>query len=125
MSWPTSDIPEVYKGERPTLLEADLANEVIGALNQLARITIEGSDSDKVEYDGYGVNIYYQKPSQDFDFTGDVVLLDSTDITQQYRITFESGQITAVVQEASPYQLRTIDICSGGSTESVDFVVKA
>jgi hypothetical protein len=41
---PGWNIAEVKKGERPTLLEADKANEIIKALNALGNMTVKRTD---------------------------------------------------------------------------------
>jgi len=47
----------VEVGERPTLLEADKANEVYKALNQLANIVVSDADKTSIEYTGDGIKI--------------------------------------------------------------------
>ena len=56
MTW-SFDTLEV--GERPTLLEAELANQVLAALNALGNITIEKGDVDEVLYSDEGLKIIY------------------------------------------------------------------
>lgn len=53
-------IARVTKGERPTLLEATKANEVIDAINALQNVTIEKADQDMVYVTSSGVKIYYE-----------------------------------------------------------------
>ena len=53
-------IDRVKKGERPTLLEATKANEVIDAINALQNMTIEKADQDAVYVTSSGVKIYYE-----------------------------------------------------------------
>ena len=121
--FPYSDIPELQKGERPTLLETDTGNELVGALNILRNMTIETGDADAVEFDSSGVRIIYRGIPDDLDFTGDLVLLTG-DLTQAVTITFAEGTITAISVGESGFATRTLDICEGGETESVEFVVR-
>lgn len=53
-------IDRVTKGERPTLLEATKANEVIDTINALQNVTIEKADQDAVYVTSSGVKIYYE-----------------------------------------------------------------
>jgi len=62
VSWPDDPIPELVKGERPTLLEAELGNEVIDAVNVLGNITIEKGAEDEVQYSATGVKVIYKFP---------------------------------------------------------------
>jgi hypothetical protein len=121
--FPYSDIPLLSKGERPTLLEADSGNELIGALNILRNMTIETGDTEAVEFDSSGVRIIYKGVPDAFDFTGDIELL-TVDLTQKVTITFSEGTITNIATGSSPFATRSIDICEGGETESVEFVVR-
>ena len=59
MPW---NIPKLKKGERPTLLETDLGNQVIDALNALANVTIEGGQDNQVHYSSTGIAIVYKFP---------------------------------------------------------------
>ena len=60
MPWPDDDIPELVKGERPTLLEAEKGNEVINALNALRNLTITAGQVDEVKYADDEVAIVYK-----------------------------------------------------------------
>ena len=122
MSWYLDDM---VKGERPTLLQADKANEVIKALNMLANMTIKKGDADGVVYeDGYGIEFTYGVGVA-FEYDGTVEFLDGTDIQKKYVVTFETGTIISVEVEASGYEWKTIEICEDGSTASYEFLVKS
>lgn len=56
MAW---NIELVVKGERPTLLEADKANEVIKALQALSNISIKKGSRDEVVYSDDEISITY------------------------------------------------------------------
>ena len=62
MRWPNDPIPGLVKGERPTLLEAELGNEVIDAVNVLGNITIEKGTKDEVQYSASGIKVIYKFP---------------------------------------------------------------
>jgi len=60
---PAPKIPEVNKGQAPTLLETEKANKVIKALNVLGNITINAnSEQPSVEYTDTGVKLNIPKP---------------------------------------------------------------
>lgn len=54
------NIARVTKGERPTLLEASKANELIDKINSLSNITIQKSNQDEVFVSSNGVSIHYK-----------------------------------------------------------------
>ena len=56
MAW---NIELVVKGERPTLLETDKANEVIKALQALSNISIKKGSRDEVVYSDDEITITY------------------------------------------------------------------
>jgi hypothetical protein len=59
MAW---NFQELEKGQRPTFLEADFANEIIKALNALGNITLEKGAADEVLVSDDGVKIIYKFP---------------------------------------------------------------
>ena len=59
MSWM---IPKVEKGERPTFLEADYANQIVDAVNALGNITIQRGEGDMVLYSETGLKFVYKFP---------------------------------------------------------------
>ena len=65
----------VIKGQRPTLLEADKANELIRAINALQNIKIVRGDRDEVVHGDDDVVISYGN-SAGTGFTGDVEAMD-------------------------------------------------
>jgi|TARA_R110000824_G_scaffold131365_9_gene293398 outer membrane protein assembly factor BamB len=122
MSWPQIPIDSVEKGYRPTLLEADFANQIIRALNILGNIQIDQTiPGGTVTYDDEKVLISIQDLEV---YTGTIRLLDADDLTKQWSISIENGVVSSVLSEASPYELKTIEICESGSTASYDFLIK-
>ena len=122
MSW---YIEEVVTGERPTLLAADLANQLIKALNMLGNMTIEKGTSDSVVYeDGYGINFQYGIGG-DFQYTGDISLLDGSDLTSRYVFSFMEGELTDIQVKPTGYVWKTVELCEDGATTSYEFLVKS
>ena len=64
-----SKITRVTKGQRPTLLEASKANELIDKINALSNITIESGDQDIVYVNPDGVKIYYKGSDEEHEHT--------------------------------------------------------
>lgn len=55
-------IANILRGARPTLLEADKANELINCVNALQNITITESNESRVEVTQGGINIIVNVP---------------------------------------------------------------
>ena len=78
----------VIKGQQPTLLEADKANELIRAINALQNIRIIRSDRDEVVHGADEVVISYGN-SAGTGYTGDVEAMDPHAGT--VTMTFQDG----------------------------------
>ena len=61
MSESGDKVPEVYQGEAPTLLDAELANKLIGAVNALQNMVIKDGASNKVIYSDYGITLQIEQ----------------------------------------------------------------
>ena len=112
MAWPEDPLDLLVKGARPTLLEAEKGNEILNALNVLGAITIEKGAKDEVLYSDAGIKITY---GIGFAFSGSVTVLNPLDITQQFVITFQKGEVKKVEQEASDYETKEVTICEDGA----------
>jgi len=116
-------IDELVQGSRPTLIEAEKGNEVIDALNILRNISISPGDKNQVLYSADGVKIEFAATMSDFN--GAIEVLDATDISKKWILTFEFGLIRSIVQQASAFEEKIIEICEDGSGVDVTFVVKS
>ena len=123
MSWPDDPIDELVQGERPTLLEAEKGNELIDALNILRNIEVTPGEKNQVFYSEDGVKIEFT--SSLFEFNGSIEVLDATDITKKWILTFEFGLLRSIEQESSAFAEKVVQICEGGSAVDVTFVVKS
>ena len=124
MTWISKPgIDQLVQGSRPTLIEADKGNEVIDALNVLRNISISPGDQNQVLYSEDGVKIEFASTKSDFN--GSIEVLDATDISKKWVLTFEFGMIRSIVQQTSAFEEKTIEICEDGSAVSVTFVVKS
>ena len=124
MSWiDKPGIDSLVLGSHPTLLEADKGNEVIDALNILRNISIAPGDQNQVLYSDDGVKIEFASTLSDFN--GSIEVLDATDISKKWVLTFEFGMLRSIVQEASAFEEKIIEICEDGSGVDVTFVVKS
>ena len=124
MTWlATPGIDGLVQGSRPTLIEAEKGNEVIDALNILRNISISPGDQNKVLYSEDGVKIEFAATMSDFN--GSIEVLDATDISKKWILTFEFGMIRSVVSQASAFEEKVVQICESGSAVDVTFVVKS
>tara|TARA_R110000824_G_scaffold326522_1_gene513453 strand:+ start:13418 stop:13792 length:375 start_codon:yes stop_codon:yes gene_type:complete len=124
MSWlATPGIDGLVQGSRPTLIEAEKGNEVIDALNILRNISISPGDKNQVLYSADGVKIEFAATMSDFN--GSIEVLDATDISKKWILTFEFGMIRSIVSQASAFEEKIIEICEDGSAVDVTFVVKS
>jgi len=124
MTWlATPGIDGLVQGSRPTLIEADKGNELIDALNILRNISISPGDRNQVLYSEDGVKIEFAATMSDFN--GSIEVLDATDISKKWILTFEFGLIRSIVQQTSAFEEKIIQICEGGSAVDVTFVVKS
>jgi hypothetical protein len=124
MTWlATPGIDGLVQGSRPTLIEADKGNELIDALNILRNISISPGDRNQVLYSADGVKIEFAATMSDFN--GSIEVLDATDISKKWILTFEFGLIRSIVQQASAFEEKIIEICEDGSGVDVTFVVKS
>lgn len=69
---PGDELTLVVKGQRPTLLEADKANELINAVKALQNITITRGDRDQVLYSSDNVTITLAGGGGGAGFTGEL-----------------------------------------------------
>ena len=123
MPWPDDDIPELVKGERPTLLEAETGNEVVTAINALRNITITAGQVDEVQYATAEVAIVYRGSAGGL--AGSVKVIDAEDVTKQLVITWNaSGVLESITSETSFIEEKEIVICEDGSEETYTFLVK-
>lgn len=60
------NIDKVEKGKKPTLLEADKANELITALNALGNLSIEDGAVQKIVWGGNAVTLVIDKKPSGF-----------------------------------------------------------
>ena len=124
MTWlATPGIDKLVKGSHPTLIEAEKGNEVIDALNILRNISISPGDKNQVLYSDDGVKIEFASTLSDFN--GSIEVLDATDISKKWVLTFEFGMLRSIVSQASAFEEKIIEICEGGSAVDVTFVVKS
>jgi len=86
---PGNEIPLVVKGQRPTLLETDKANELIKAINALQNISIVHGDRDQVIFTGDQVAISYGRVGGET--TGLTVEVEIQTIHGTYTLGFENG----------------------------------
>ena len=123
MPWPDDEIPELVKGERPTLLEAETGNEVITALNALRNLTIASGTNDEVVYSGDEVAITYKGgggPGKT------IKVIDAEDVTKQYEIVWnDSGFLESISVETSEWAEKEVTICEDGSAATYTFLVKS
>ena len=122
--WPLFDIPELVKGQTPTLLEAETANEVIDALNVLGNMTIESGHMNDVRYSEDGVKITFD-PNVPYGMTEDVYVLKADDPSIKLKLVFSEGTLLGVFEESSDWVEKTITICEDGSSVDYTFLVKA
>tara|TARA_R110002020_G_scaffold31335_3_gene97840 strand:+ start:172 stop:546 length:375 start_codon:yes stop_codon:yes gene_type:complete len=124
MTWlATPGIDKLVKGSHPTLIEAEKGNEVIDALNILRNISISPGDKNQVLYSDDGVKIEFAATMSDFN--GSIEVLDATDISKKWILTFEFGMIRSIVSQASAFEEKVVQICESGSAVDVTFVVKS
>ncbi len=122
MSFP-DPIKILVKGSTPTLLETGKGNEVINSINAIANLTIQKGDKDQIEKTSSGIDIFYKGGATD-GTTSSIFVIDGEDVSKGWNLTFEDGVLIEAEQVDSKFQTRKIAICSDGSTEMVDFVVK-
>lgn len=105
-----AQIDRVKKGERPTLLEASKANQLIDAINALQNVTIEKADQDIVFVSSSGVKIYY-KGGGDSDFNGSGVdgsmIAVGHDGKIGYEVGIEDGLVTSFSESPNGLTLGT------------------
>lgn len=98
-------INRVVKGERPTLLEASKANELIDKINALQNVTIQPGNQDIVYVTDQGVDIYYKgtpgttpPPSSTFQGSGvfDVLQVLNFNGLESSIVQIEDGIVTEV-----------------------------
>ena len=123
MSWPDEPIARLVKGARPTLLEEEKGNELIDALNVLRNFEITPGNQNQVLLSEDGIKIEFTSTLSDFN--GKIEVLDATDITKKWIITFEDGILRSIEQQASAFEEKVVQICEDGSTVDVTFVVKS
>tara|TARA_Y100001963_G_scaffold33683_1_gene46755 strand:- start:413 stop:784 length:372 start_codon:yes stop_codon:yes gene_type:complete len=123
MSWPDEPISRLVKGARPTLLEEEKGNELIDALNVLRNFEITPGNQNQVLLSEDGIKIEFTSTLSDFN--GQVEVLDATDITKKWIITFEDGVLRSIEQQASAFEEKVVQICEDGSAVDVTFVVKS
>lgn len=122
MSFP-DPIKVLVKGSFPTLLETGKGNEVINSINAIANMTIQKGDKDQIEKTSSGIDIFYKGGVTD-GTTTTIFVIDGGDISKGWNLTFDEGVLIEAEKVDSIYKTRRIAICSDGSTEMVDFVVK-
>jgi len=83
----------VVKGQRPTLLEADKANELIRAINAFSNLTIQPGDRTQVIHAGDQVVLTYQAGGGN-GFTGVIEVADGH--LDTFDMTFTDGILTDV-----------------------------
>lgn len=124
MPWPDDDIPELVKGERPTLLEAELGNEIIRSLNALRNITVNSGAVNNVLY--YDDEVKIITKGGWGGESGMVRVLDAEDPTAQYRIRWNSlGLLEEIISEPSEWIEKEIVICEDGEEATYTFLVKS
>ena len=123
MTWIEGPIEELVPGYRPTLIEAEKGNELIRALNILRNIEIGPGEKNEVHYADDGIKIEFTSTLSDFN--GSIEVLDASDITKKWIITFEDGSLRSIEQQASAYEEKVVQICESGSAVDVTFVVKS
>jgi|11BtaG_2_1085332.scaffolds.fasta_scaffold83459_2 hypothetical protein len=122
MSFP-DPIKRLTKGSTPTLLETSKGNEVIDSINAIANMTIQKGDKDHIEKTSTGIDIFYKGGVTD-GTTTTIFVIDGGDISKGWNLTFDEGVLVEAERVNSNYKTRRIAICSNGSTEFIDFVIK-
>jgi len=122
MSFP-DPIKRLTKGSTPTLLETSKGNEVIDSINAIANLTIQKGDKDHIEKTSTGIDIFYKGGVTD-GTTTTIFMIDGEDISKGWNLTFDEGVLVEAERVDSNFKTRRIAICSNGSTEFVDFVIK-
>ena len=122
MSFP-DPIKRLTKGSTPTLLETSKGNEVIDSINAIANMTIQKGDKDHIEKTSTGTDIFYKGGVTD-GTTTTIFVIDGGDISKGWNLTFDEGVLVEAERVDSSFKTRRIAICSNGSTEFVDFVIR-
>ena len=122
MSFP-DPIKRLAKGSTPTLLETSKGNEVIDSINSIANMTIQKGDKDHIEKTSSGIDIFYKGGIAD-GTTKTIFVIDGGDISKGWNLTFDEGVLVEAEEVETDFKTRRIAICSDGSTEFVDFVIK-
>ena len=122
MSFPTP-IKLLTQGATPTLLETGKGNEVISSINSIANMTIQKGDRDSVEKTSSGIDIFYKGGTSD-GATQTIEVILAGDLSKSFELVIEEGVIKSATEKNTNYKTRSIAICSNGSTEFVDFVIK-
>lgn len=122
MSFP-DPIYKLVKGSTPTLLDTSKGNEVIDSINAIANMTIQKGDKDHIEKTSTGIDIFYKGGVTD-GTTTTIFVIDGSDISKGWNLTFDEGVLIEAERVDTIYKTRRIAICSNGSTEFVDFVIK-
>jgi hypothetical protein len=122
MSFP-DPIKRLTKGSTPTLLETSKGNEVIDSINAIANMTIQKGDKDHIEKTSTGIDIFYRGGVTD-GTTTTIFVIDGGDISKGWNLTFDEGVLVEAERVDSSFKTRRIAICSNGSTEFVDFVIR-
>jgi hypothetical protein len=122
MSFP-DPIKRLVKGSTPTLLETSKGNEVINSINAIANMTIQKGDKDHIEKTSTGIDIFYKGGVAD-GTTTTIFVIDGGDISKGWNLTFEEGVLVEAERVDSNLKTRKIAICSNGSTEFVNFIVR-
>jgi hypothetical protein len=122
MSFP-DPIKRLVKGSTPTLLETSKGNEVIDSINAIANMTIQKGDKDHIEKTSTGIDIFYKGGVTD-GTTTTIFVIDGGDISKGWNLTFDEGVLVEAERVDSSFKTRRIAICSNGSTEFVDFVIR-
>ena len=122
MSFP-DPIKRLTKGSTPTLLETSKGNEVIDSINAIANMTIQKGDKDHIEKTSTGIDIFYKGGVTD-GTTTTIFVIDGGDISKGWNLTFDEGVLVEAERVDSSFKTRRIAICSNGSTEFVDFVIR-
>tara|TARA_R110000824_G_scaffold180061_5_gene360457 strand:+ start:374 stop:655 length:282 start_codon:yes stop_codon:yes gene_type:complete len=88
-------ISKLEKGQRPTLLETDLGNQVIDAINALGNLTIEGGQENAVQYSSNGIKILYKFPPDGWELKEIEICEAGESVTHQFLVrTLTSSQST-------------------------------
>ena len=122
MAFPEDPIEELVLGETPTLLETEKGNELIRVLNRLRNISIDQANG-KVTWTDDGVVLSWKEYSLP---AGKLTtqLLDATDVSKKWVITYEDGKLQTVTYEDSEWEELAVEICVDGSAVTRTFLVK-